>query len=203
MSSISTVNRWARLSCDRWNKFRLSRIIHRKLYQHAAAQFIKSNLGRLRTQQYQDSGYYLNSYPWPYSDPDFANWPESNVTGEVTLVTDQSNFVVKHGTSYCAWKIFESTGKWPQSKTPRRFEARDWKDFLEEAGYDTIVTEPLRGHRYVGIKEHDCGIEGDVVWFEKVQDFFHKDRVTISTYRNKKHFIGAVDPKEYLWIQII
>lgn len=205
MANLKTVNRWAKLSCDKWNKCGLLRQFYRMLYRHAAQARWKAPVARQLTQQYQDAYYYLDTYPWPYKEAKFADWEENDVTGSYTLITDQSNFVVKHCTSYCAWKIFESTGRWPKRTTHRRYDAKFWQDFLSEAGYDTIVTELQQGHRYVGIREHDDSEFGEVVWFERKNEQSKDNRpsVIVSTYRNKKYFCGTVNPREYLWVQIV
>ena len=204
MANLATVNHWAKMSCDKWNKFGLLRRFYRKLYRHAARKYWDSSSARARTKQYQDGYYYFDTYPWPYKDCNFADWPEDDTTGSYTLITDQSNFVIKHCTSYCAWKIFESTGHWPQRKTHRRFDAKLWQEFLAEAGYETIAVELQRGHRYVGIDEHHQSDFGEVVWFERHCNFDKEQRtgVIVSTYRDKKYFCGSVDPQKYLWIQI-
>ena len=205
MFGLNLVNRWARLSCDKWNKVALLRRFYRALYRHAARKDWESPRARQKTQQYQDVYYYFDTYPWPYNDPNFANWEEDDTIGNYTLVTDQSNFVIKHCTSYCAWKIFEFTGHWPRRKTHRRFDAKLWQEFLTEAGYETIITEPQSGHRYVGVEEHSQSEFGEVVWFEKTCDPNKEGRtgVLVSTYRHKKYFCGPVNPQKYLWIQII
>ncbi len=232
MSRLDTLNRWAKLSCDKWNQSKLppvfrrgplktigkisdvlhkiSRRFYRKRYRHAAQKYWQSVVGQNKTKQYQDGYYYFNTYPWPYSDPDFANWEEDDRTGSYTLISDQSNFIIRHPTSYCAWKIFESTGHWPKRKTPRGeklFHAKYWQEFLAEAGYETIVVMPQSTHRYVGIEEHSETEFGEVVWFEKLGsvsiDESGVGKVVVSTYRDKQYFVGAVDPQKYLWIQII
>lgn len=204
MVKLSLVNRWAKLSCDKWNKSRLLRRFYRMLYRRAARKYWESPHARKRTQQYQDVYYYFDTYPWPYSDPKFANWEEDDTTGNYTLITDQSNFVIKYATSYCAWKIFESTGHWPQRQSHQRFDAKRWQEFLAEAGYETVVTEPQRGHRYIGIEEHSQREYGEVVWFEKPNDSAEDGHasVIVSTYRDKKYFCGVINPSRYLWIQI-
>ncbi len=204
MDRLYAVNHWAKMSCDKWNKCAPLRRIYRKLYRHAARRYWKSSIAQQRTKQYQDTYYYFDTYPWPYCDDKFADWEEDDTIGSYTLITDQSNFVIKHPTSYCAWKIYESTGHWPQRKSHRRFDAKHWQDFLAEAGYDTIVAIPWKGHRYVGIEQHSLSEFGEVVWFEKPNDSDGacSTSVIVSTYRDKKYFCGPVDLRKYLWIQI-
>lgn len=222
MNELATVNRWARMSCDKWNGEHLppifnkavlrpvkeavraatkaSRRFYRQLYRNEARRYWQSPFGKERTEQYQDGYYYVNTYPWPYNHPGFADWEEDDATGNYTLVSDQSGFIVRHSTSYCAWKIFEATGQWPQRKTRRRFDARLWREFLAEAGYSNIVIEPWDEHRYIGVEKYSDKQYGEVVWFEMKHD---PEKVVVSTYSDKKYFCGFVDPKKYIWIQIM
>lgn len=220
MTNVKTLNRWAMLSCPHWNRgkttlfglqltepfHKISRSIYRKLYRNAARRYWESLEGRMMTKEYKSGAYYLDTYPAPYSVANFGNWEEDDSYEGYSLLSDQSGFILKHCTSYCAWKIFEETGKWPRRKSRgTTFHAKYWQHFLAEAGYETIITIPRYGHHYVGIKMHDFGEFGEVVWYENPRNLLCEspiEEVTVSTYRNKEHFVGTIDPQHYLWVQI-
>lgn len=165
----------------------------------------------------------VNTYPWPYSDPDFASWPEISDPDSSTLVLDQSGFVVKHSTSYCAYKIFEATGKWPKaSRTYRwflrtsaklpgerndgKFEAKDWVQFLDEAGYNRVLspTQLTNDFRCVGI-DPNKGESGMVVWFESIRygEVTRGKFVEYSTYLNGKYVYESFgEPQNFTWVAI-
>ncbi len=149
--------------------------------------------------RYKSGQYWLNTYIFPYCDPEFGNWPESDDPKTYSLITDQSNFVVRYATSYVAYKIFEEVGSWPQRKTLKRFDAKIWVEFLAEAGYTEIVDRPEAGHRYVGIKP-DEGEWGIVVWLEKV--VFEEDAAIVSTYNNNKYENRFVPLSDYIWVKV-
>ena len=140
-----------------------------------------------------------NTYPWPFSDEDFANWDEDDSPENYSLISDPSGCVVKYATSYCAWKIYEVTGTWPQRKTHIRMDAKNWQLFLGEAGYNEVVELPTAPGRYVGINP-DEGEFGMVVWYEG--DAVVPGLVVISTYKNKKFYVGTDETTAYKWIKI-
>lgn len=139
-----------------------------------------------------------STYPWPYCDPKLDDWCK----GVDTLVYDPSGNVVKDSTSYCSWKIYELTGKWPNRKANLRVSARYWQYFLSRAGYTEIVERPENGHHYVGIEPRD-GDEGMTFWFEKA--IKKSGNVVVSTYRDR-HFNQEVIKKDriqlYIWIPL-
>lgn len=204
--TLGKVNRWAQDSCSRWNKNQWSRKHNRKKYQRAAMRQYASPVHQKLISEYMAGAYEKNTYPWPYSAPTFADWPESDNPEDYSLISDQSGFVVKYATSYVAYKIFELTGSWPQRKIRRRYDAWDWLEFLEQAGYVDTTSEPLPGRHYVGVlldNEHNrySYRRGLVVWAEKIPATGGK--IKVSTYFNKKHEIMEVGTEEYAWVEII
>ena len=193
---IGEVNSWARKSCTKWNKNRLLRKVNRDKYRNAAKKYWEGP-GKKLTESYE-SGEIIDTYPWPYSDPEFANWEEDDDSDNYTLISDQSLCVVKYATSYCAWKIFEATGAWPQKTSAERLDAYRWVQFLGEAGYNTMTPRPSDGHRYVGINP---GISewGLVAWFEKELE---DGNVLVSSYVDKCYKAWPVDPNSYYWVLI-
>lgn len=205
MPKLNAINHWARLSCDRWNKNQLSRRVYRKLYQRAAKKCWESPAWRKKTEQYQDGYYYFDTYPWPYNHPCFANWGESSTPGDSTLVLDQAGFVIKTGASYCAWKIYESTGRWLRNDVMHLpYHGELVSLYLLQNGYHVVTAlEPRRGCRYIGVGNHDSEAKDEAVWFEKPCDRQDgREGVIASTYRGQKYFCGSVNPKDYTWIQI-
>ena len=195
---VNQPNIWAKKSCTKWNKNRFSRIVNRKKYRRVAQEFWESQTGRELTEQYR-SGKIIDTYPWPYCDPKFANWEEDDSLENYSLISDQSSCVIRYPTSYCAWKIFEATGKWPQKTSRERLDANRWQQFLKEAGYNQIVAAPSDGHYYVGINEDQKYSEfGIVVWFERSQG----EKALVSSYVNKKYEKWDVDPAEFVWTLI-
>ena len=195
---VKKVNEWARKSCTKWNKNRFSRVINRRRYRNTAQQFWESRAGQELTEQYR-SGKIIDTYPWPYCDPGFANWEEDDSPENYSLISDQSSCVVKYATSYCAWKIFEATGSWPQKTSRERLDANRWQQFLEEAGYHHPATHLFAGHRYVGISGDQKYSEwGVVVWFEENRD----NKVLVSSYVDKQYKKWEADPSEFTWVLI-
>ncbi|MBR3248482.1 hypothetical protein IKF89_00405 [Candidatus Saccharibacteria bacterium] len=199
MVTIEQVNEWARLSCPKWNKNKLSRRHYRAKYRNAAKEYWESPEGQRITEFYKYDGYLgtgTNTYPWPYREPDFANWAEDGSDDGYNLISDQSGCVIKYATSYCAWKIFEATGTWPQKTSSERLDAKRWLQFLAEAGYAKVVNHPTNNHHYVGINP-DEGEWGIVVWFECDDIFTLKPNILVSSYINKKYQIWYANSDDY------
>ncbi|MBQ3469415.1 hypothetical protein IJH16_00360 [Candidatus Saccharibacteria bacterium] len=197
MEKVDQVNKWAKKSCPKWNKNRLLRKINREKYRNAARKYWEGP-GKKFSEAYK-SGEIIDTYPWPYSDPEFANWEEDDNSESYTLISDQSLCVVKYATSYCAWKVFETTGIWPQKTTKERLDAYRWVQFLAEAGYHPAATQtPRNGHRYIGINP-DISEWGIVVWFEKELE---DGNVLVSSYVNKNYKVWPVEPEDFTWVLI-
>ena len=115
------------MSCPAWNSSKhpnslFSRLIgnkihqvsrrhYRKLYRKAAEDWWMGTTGRQTIAQYKSGYHGVNTYPYPYCDNRFADWPESDNPKTYNLISDQSGCVIKYATSYVAWKIFEETGR--------------------------------------------------------------------------------------------
>lgn len=181
----------AKYSLGRWNKSRLLRKLCRMAYQgmgeaYAIWHEIRKGMSvwgecvreketakeePIRPTESEERKTFSNTYPWPYVDEGFANWPPSDEKGEDALVCDPAGFVVKHCTSYCAWKIRELTGHWPKVRQSGAvYHAKDWEEFLAKNGFtkrvDTPEDEP-RG-RFVGMCP-DQGEYGQLYWFEEMR----------------------------------
>lgn len=215
MVKIKTANRWAQLSCTRWNKNKLMRKYFRRKYQNQVSKYLKSDEYKTKLEQHE-KGEVVNTYPYPYSNPNFANWTESDDGEDYSLISDQSGFVVKYASSYVAFKIFEVTGKWPKRKSKKRFDAKNWIAFLEEAGYNykcdvpilfsvgvlkqeyidrPALTSALSEAALSEIREY-----GLVVWFEGWCLIGSGPRV--STYINHEFTSFDVDREHYDWVRI-
>ncbi|MBQ3306468.1 hypothetical protein IJH02_03515 [Candidatus Saccharibacteria bacterium] len=209
---LEKANHHARMSCTRWNKKsgrlgKLSRRHHRNKYRRCAMRtFASPEHQKLVRKYYNQGDYEINTYPWPYCDSGFADWPESDDADDYSLISDQSGFIVRYATSYVAYKIFEYTGAWPQREVRKRYDAWNWIEFLEQAGYDEPAYYcPINGERYVGILKKTDYFEklyewGIVVWFEQVSHGGTKVKVT--TYLDKKFQILTVNPWNYAWVKI-
>ncbi|MBQ6486718.1 hypothetical protein IJI76_03310 [Candidatus Saccharibacteria bacterium] len=214
--TIDTINYWAKMSCPAWNSSKhpnslFSRLIgnkihqvsrrhYRKLYRKAAEDWWMGTTGRQTIAQYKSGYHGVNTYPYPYCDNRFADWPESDNPKTYNLISDQSGCVIKYATSYVAWKIFEETGRWPQKRTAERLDAKRWKQFLSEAGYMATTRQLLSGHHYVGVNPKK-GEFGLVVWFEGIDEDL-PNHVKISTYYNHEHLFSSVVAHEYEWVII-
>jgi hypothetical protein len=143
--------------------------------------------------------YWCNSYPWPYCHSEFANWPEFLDS----LVTDRCGFIVKHDTSYIAWKLRELTGEWPKKADLIRFTQFDWIQYLADLGYYELARHPRARRKFIGI--YPSGSEETAaVWYEVAKpDEKHKDKpVIVTTYLDKEFKILRVNPDNLTWVKI-
>lgn len=200
MITLEKVNSWAQKSCAKWNKNRLSRKFYRKKYHRAARKSWRSPDHHRLIARYQEGAHYINTYPWPYKDPNFANWEENDTPTNYSLISDQSCCVIRYSTSYCAWKIFEATGTWPQKTSTRRFNAKHWQQFLAEAGYTDVVTKIDPNHYYVGINPNE-GEWGVVVWYEANLRDSPSD-ICVSSYIDHKYELWRTTISDFTWIKI-
>ena len=213
MGNLQKANCYARNSCSRWNGpkneferkylgrfFRLSRKWNRERYCMMARKSWTTDKHQYIIDRYKRGDININTYPWPFCHPYFADWEESDKHGDCSLVYDPSGCVVKYSTSYVAWKIFEETGRWPQKKSRTRMNADRWQLFLMEAGYAKYVRTPIKGHHYVGI-DVDSGEHGIVVWFEKEAEN-QPGYCWVSTYFDKQYIFGPARINHYDWVQI-
>lgn len=220
-------NYYAKMSCTMWNRsvwepktkfgrafkkavidkiYRLSRRYYRKKYQFMAQTAAESRGSRMQfwtdTIALSRGAVLPNTYPWPYVDRHFADWEESDEPEHYTLISDPSGCVVKYSTSYCAWKIYELTGKWPKRKTRIRMDAKNWLGFLNEAGYSVVMNMPSPGHHFVGIDPR-AGEWGLTVWYEKSMP---GGAVSVSSYVDKGYEVWTIKADDvlnkYIWVQI-
>ena len=195
--SIKVANFWAKLSCPRWNKIRPLRHFARKKYRNLAKGCWESAWWACKTDKYQKGSWGINTYPMPYAHPYFASWEEDDSEKGYNLISDQSGCVIKYSTSYCAWKIFEAAGVWPQKTSEQRLDAKNWVQFLDEAGYDVVTEDLDPDFHYVGINPN-LGEWGLVVWLEEVSD----ETAIVSTYVDKEYCFFEVEKNEYSWVKI-
>lgn len=203
---ISVANFLAKYSCSKWNCCRILRAICRFSYRYLGESSAKK---WSRRKLWEGIVRGDNTYPWPYSDTSFARWPED----EGALVSDPAGMVIKHSTSYCAWKIREVTGVWPTrpivptneehaaeiAQRERPSDAKYWRDFLAAQGYTEICVVPHNGYNYVGI-DPSYGKWGLVVWFE--EEGRASDCAIISAYIDKRFEYVQVSARDFVWIKI-
>lgn len=155
----------------------------------------------------ESCGWLTNTYPWPYSDPRFADWEEDDRGKTYTLISDQAGFVIRRSTSYVAWKIYELTGRWPTERGSdgEIFHAKYWQKFLGLNGFTKFVARPEPGKHYVGIIP-DEGEFGQVVWFEGMTDATKPGMgpgYAISTYWNFEYVTDTrYDVTKAIWVEI-
>lgn len=221
-------NTCARLSCERWNRFRSLRAMFRMAYlalgecgaEQQRRQVRRTERSAKTSPQAKapKTRPCTNTYPWPYREPEFANWPVCYDLGERTLVTDPAGFPVRHCTSYCAWKICELTGRWPtvQPEAAQISPAKDWQRFLAANDYTNIVETPMidTGRHYVGIAPNE-GWAGQVYWYEghlrarrtTLNGWPHHEPATIRCSTYTEHgFVclrfRVAAAKKLLWVQL-
>lgn len=196
MMTLKKANLCAKFSCSKWNKIKISRAYHRWRLHRMVDKY--ANKSQRKTDSRKMCDWYFNTYPWPYSDLEFANWKESNMPDESTLVLDPSNCIIKHDTSYCAYKIYEVTGKWPHPLQKDEVVRReDWLQFLTAAGYEKVKEEEVLNNRQC----HYVGIGRNIIWFERVMDS-HYGLIEGSTYDDRSFKRDLVILKDFIWIKI-
>lgn len=121
-----------------------------------------------------------NTYPEPYR------------SARKDSMTDPSTCYNRECTSYCAWKIKETTGAWP--KRTGDMNAKNWIYRLPENGYKTKVSSP-NGAKCVGVRT--SGTHGHVVWSDGT--------LTISDYNYNgtgQYLEHVVKSSTYQWFVI-
>lgn len=211
MVPIKLANLLAKNSCSKWNRRRLLRVLCRYGYRMMAKYYAKHPI---QINRYEHELH--NDYPWPYSDPRFASWEED----DGALITDPANFVIRHSTSYCAWRINELTGEWPTNRVilrddthaqeiarrERPRDARYWLEFLQAQNCFIEVVDDIttinRSDYYIGINPN-YGEFGLIVWFEYLfYDHDTKGTALISTYENKQYVCKEVLLTDFTWVKI-
>lgn len=153
-----------------------------------------------------------NTYPKIFQL--ICDWEED----DDALVVDPANFVIKYATSYCAWKIYELTGKWP-TKQPkivdakeyaqreRKHDAKYWLEFIQaqDCCLSVVAADELYiGHHYIGI-DPDYGKYGLVVWFEELIYNVYSDDITsawVTTYKDKQYVREGVLLADFIWVEV-
>lgn len=113
------------------------------------------------------------------------------VSGSHTYIAD--NHGVHNCVSYCAWKIYELTGRW-LTRTGS-MNAKEWVARLRENGYGMVVSAPQNGGKYVGIST--AGQYGHAIWFEEGSTISEYNYVARGTFSVRQINLGA-----YIWVQI-
>ena len=193
---IRIANFFARQSCSAWQSNRVIRKICRDTY-------------RLIME--------TGATNYPYADPDFANWPESD--GEFyTLITDSGNFVIRRSTSYIAWMMKQHCGGWPKLPTPgerkpgeHNFDAKHWDEVLEFNGWQKVTESEWPswqcvndGRNFIGIIAND-GEFGQLVWL--VGASLTKDLKapiewhvwTYKDFKKKDYVLPASEESNIIW----
>lgn len=211
---VKIANFLAKYSCPKWNGAnatnRLSILIHkvlRRLCRYALWGLVLASNKIWGKAAMEELG---NTYPFLFRL--IANWEED----DGALVVDPANFVIKYATSYCAWKIYELTGKWPTNpveivdaeeyaKRERKHDAKYWLEFLQAQDCYIEAAETVRPmHHYIGI-DPDYGEYGLVVWFETTRYNFKCDCVDgalVSTYENKQYLRKEVLLADFTWVEV-
>lgn len=200
MISLILMNEHAKYSCSKWNKNKLSRCYHRWRYLRLVKRHISGAEHQRKMLSYRRGNRKINTYPWPYNDMDFAAWAEEH--DETTLVTDPSNCVIRHNTSYVAYKIYEVTGKWPRPLQKGQIvKAEDWPALLAKNGYtekasEQEITLASRGF-YVGI---DAKTD-KIIWYERFTGSKY-GLVECSAYHGGTFKHDFVMLRNFTWIRI-
>lgn len=217
---LDLANYCAKMSCPKWNRsllepktrlskafksavidkiYKLSRYYYRmKCWSMAQAAWESGERNFWRNYFRDRDDGVVSTYPWPYCDSKFADWEKE----KDALVFDPSGCVIKDCTSYCAWKIYEKTGFWPNRKLDLHLTARNWQFFLERAGYKELVERPTYGHHYIAIDPYEGGT-GMVYWVEGLN---RRGNIVASTYRDQRFLSGVVITEDripfYIWVKI-
>ena len=178
----------------------LSRNLHRANYRGLAEDWIRSKEHLRMVEQYLILGdRELDTYPAAYSHPKIATWNEDDSDKNYSLISDPALFVIRHSTSYCAYKIREVMGKWPLRCLHERYDAKDWDKFLDEdQKFPLCEGGPECWGFYVGVEQDTTSEFGEVVWFEGEADK-STGMVLVSTYRIRHHWTLYVKPENYHW----
>lgn len=113
------------------------------------------------------------------------------VSGSHTYIAD--NHGVHNCVSYCAWKIYEATGKWPTRTGSMN--AKEWVARLTENGYKQVA-KPVTGGKYLGVTT--AGVYGHVVWYEGDQTISEYNYVTRGAFS-----VRSINLSAYTWMEIV
>ena len=210
MNSIDKcANFFAKNSIAKNQKNRFVRRTCRANYRLLSNLYCTLSPGFIKLQSAHAKGLLTDTYPWPYREAWFADWEENSSADNYSLVSDPAGFIVKHSTSYCAWKINEAVGTWPsRPKWLESCDAKHWHRLLHDNGYRKTAKRPEPGRSYVGIAPSK-GIHGECVWFEGFDDGDGVERsvdtggeIIYTTYRDRHFEIGAALAEWYIWVEI-
>lgn len=196
VKNLKKVNCYAIAACSSKNS--LVRWYFKWRYHRVANKYAAAND---KARSYRRGNRKVNTYPWPYSDPEFATWIED---GAKTTM-DPSNCVIRSDVSYCAYKIYEATGKWLKPlRKGQVTSARDWPEILTANGYTEVANEQQiiianRGY-YVGISKAEGG-NIRCCWYEHYTGSQY-GLVEVSTYANGSFKHDLVMLRNYTWIRI-
>lgn len=121
----------------------------------------------------------INTYPEPYR------------SARKDSLVDPSTCYNRECTSYCAWKVKETTGSW--LKRTGDMNAKNWIYRLPENGFKTVIYSP-NGNKCIGVKT--TGKHGHVVWSDgtlTVTDYNYN-----SDGNFKEHTVLATSYKWYI-----
>lgn len=121
-----------------------------------------------------------NTYPEPYR------------SARKDSLIDPSTCYNRECVSYTAWKVRETTGRWP--KRTGDMNAKNWVYRLPENGYKK-VSAPKAGGKYIGVLPR--GTYGHVVWFESGSTVSEYNWNTIGGYGTR-----SINIKDYIWFEI-
>ncbi len=187
-----------RYSTVRFNKIKPLRIICRYgcwLMGNLYCRFSTQHRHRIRM---MEQGEIVDTYPEFYSNPPTLDWSKED--DAYSLLLDPSRFPVKSPQSYCAYKIFETTGSWPKADSKKRFTPKEWRVFLREAGYWEIDMIPSKNFFYVGISNYSPKPNGEVVWLERYEKY--PEKVIVSRYDQKMFIPIVVRAGDFTWVKI-
>lgn len=198
---IDVANFFAKSSCPAWNSIaplrRISRLVYRKIMETGAEDY-------------------------PYADPDFANWPESDEPGKYSLVSDSDNFVIRHSPSYVNWLVQKKLHRHlkrpepgPRKAGERAFDAKHWGEILEFNGWTKLtgnrhpmLSDAINKTHFIGVIPEE-GENGQLVWFIDVAMEYLADLDLdcvsgwyVTTYRDgerKYYVIPATSCDQIIW----
>ena len=202
------VNFFAKNSVPASGNNRFLRYVCRQLYQAMSECWTATSPAFINAQERLEAGDLVDTYPWPYRERWFADWEEDEARG--TAVLDANGFIVRHDTSYCAWKVYEAVGAYilcPDGASGS--DASIWRRLLSDAGFLCVLDRPQPGRPHIGISNR-LSRNPEVIWYEGYDSGLGSiDReidtdgyVIFTTYRDGKYFIGTTPADRYTWIQV-
>ncbi len=193
---INLANHFAKRSVSKWQPRRALRKVNRKTYR-----FIME----------------FGAKDYPYGDPRFAPWPESDAIDDYTLITDSANFVIRRSTSFIAWMMKRYCGSWPKLPVPgerkpgeHKFDAKHWDEVLEFNKWERVPDEPYptkldaESSYFIGIIPNE-GEFGQLVWLVDVRMKFQNGTTfswyvrTYKDFKEQEYYIPAEKESGVIW----